>query len=229
MKLEIPHITFDRELKNACPLLRVGVLVCEIGAITEEGVEALLQKEEQRVAQERTMASIKELPAIASTRRCYKALGKDPNRYRPSSEQLMRRILSQGKLYRVMPLVDLGNVWSLKTGYSIGMFDLEKIYGAISYGVGTPGELYHGIQRGIVNIDRLPTYRDELSAFATPTTDEERTKITADTNKILIFINDFGSHTNAGERDPLREALRGFEKELSRLGEVYQCLVEIVD
>ena len=39
------------------------------------------------------IADINKRPAIAATRDAYKACGKDPNRYRPSSEALCRRIL----------------------------------------------------------------------------------------------------------------------------------------
>ena len=46
-------------------------------------------------------APVSEVPAIAAARRAFKALGKDPSRYRVSSEALMRR-LAQGKaLYRI--------------------------------------------------------------------------------------------------------------------------------
>ena len=43
-----------------------------------------------------TTESLKEMSGIAATRKVYRACGKDPSRYRPASEALIRRML-QGK------------------------------------------------------------------------------------------------------------------------------------
>ena len=82
---------------------------------------------------------------------------KDPNRYRPSSEALRRRILRELPLYKVDTLVDLINLVSIRSGYSIGGFDADKIAGgSLVLGVGREGEIYHGIGRGELNIAGLP-------------------------------------------------------------------------
>lgn len=89
-------------------------------------------------------------------RQAYKRLGKDPNRYRPSSEALRRRILRELPLYKVDTLVDLINLVSIRSGYSIGGFDADKIAGgSLVLGVGREGEIYHGIGRGELNIAGL--------------------------------------------------------------------------
>ena len=76
-----------------------------------------------------TADSIKQQPAIAATREAYRRLGKDPSRYRPSAEALRRRLLRGLELYKIDTLVDLINLVSLRTGYSIGGFDADKIQG----------------------------------------------------------------------------------------------------
>jgi DNA/RNA-binding domain of Phe-tRNA-synthetase-like protein len=129
---------------------------------------------------------------IKATRQAYKKLGKDPNRYRPSSEALCRRILRGLPLYRIDTLVDIINLVSLKSGYSIGTFDIDKIRGEhIVLGVGQEGESYHAIGRGELNIAGLPVYRDELGGIGTPTSDEERTKIELSTSSLLLIINGY--------------------------------------
>lgn len=75
------------------------------------------------------LADINRRPAIAATRAVYKACGKDPNRYRPSQEQLMRRVVRGLGLYNVSQLVDAGNLLSLATGWSVGVFDRDCIEG----------------------------------------------------------------------------------------------------
>ena len=136
-----------------------------------------------------TADSIKRQPAIAATREAYRSCGKDPSRYRPSAEALRRRLLRGMELYRIDTLVDLINLVSLRTGYSIGGFDADKIQGPLVLGIGREGEPYQGIGRGELNIAGLPVYRDRLGGIGTPTSDEERTKIGLDTRHLLMIIN----------------------------------------
>jgi len=128
---------------------------------------------------------------IYETRQAYKKLGKDPNRYRPSAEALCRRILKGYPLYKIDTLVDLINLVSIHTGYSIGGFDAGKIKGDLILGVGQADELFNGIGRGPLNIEGLPVYRDEQGGIGTPTSDEERTKIDLSTTKLLMIINGY--------------------------------------
>ena len=125
--------------------------------------------------------------------------GKDPNRYRPSAEALCRRIMKGNSLYPIDTLVDLINLVSLKTGYSIGGFDLDQIRGNLELGVGMAGERFEAIGRGLLNIEGLPVYRDEMGGIGTPTSDEERTKITAETTHLLMIINGYSGRKGLPE------------------------------
>ena len=137
------------------------------------------------------MEDIKKRPTIEATRIVYKKLGKDPNRYRPSGEALCRRLIKGQGLYQIDTLVDLINIVSLKTGYSIGGFDADKIEGNLVLGVGKPNEPFEAIGRGTMNIEGMPVYRDSIGGIGNPSSDEERTKITADTTKLLMLINGY--------------------------------------
>ncbi len=138
------------------------------------------------------MTDINKNEHIDATRKAYKALGKDPNRYRPSAEALKRRIMKEKSLYKIDTLVDLINYVSLKTGFSIGGFDEDKISGdSLELGVGREGEAFTAIGRGTLNIDCLPIYRDLVGGIGTPTSDEERTKISLSTKRILILVNGY--------------------------------------
>ena len=112
-----------------------------------------------------TIDSIKEMPTIQATRQAYKKCGKDPSRYRPSSEALCRRILRGLPLYQIDTLVDLINLVSIYSGYAIGGFDSDKIQGdELVLGIGKAGEPYEGIGRGELNIEGMPVYRDAIGA-----------------------------------------------------------------
>lgn len=139
-----------------------------------------------------TTEKLKDISAIAATRRVYKACGKDPSRYRPSSEALVRRMLQGKELYQIDTLVDLINLASIVSGYSIGGFDASKFVGdTLTLGVGREGEPYEGIGRGIINIAGLPVYRDAAGGVGTPTSDNERTKIGLSTRRLLVLINGY--------------------------------------
>ena len=99
----------------------------------------------------------------------------------------------QGKeLYQRDTLVDLVNLASIAYGYSIGGFDADKFEGdTLTLGVGKADEPYEGIGRGIINIEGLPVYRDKIGGVGTPTSDNERTKMTIDTTHLVVLINGY--------------------------------------
>lgn len=138
-----------------------------------------------------TDESIKQMPPIHATREAYKKFGKAPSRYRPAAEALLRRIVKGEELYKINTLADLVNLASIYTGYSIGGFDLDKIKGDLVLGIGRAGEPYEGIGRGMLNIENLPVYRDNVGGVGTPTSDNERTKITLETTNFLLLVNGY--------------------------------------
>lgn len=146
----------------------------------------------ERFRAELTTESLKELPSIAATRRVYRDCGKDPSRYRPASEALIRRMLQGKELYQRDTLVDLINLASIAFGYSIGGFDADKFVGdTLTLGIGREGEPYEGIGRGMINIHGLPVYRDAEGGVGTPTSDNERTKMTLETTHLVVLINGY--------------------------------------
>lgn len=139
-----------------------------------------------------TTESLKGMTSIQATRRIYKLCGKDPSRYRPSGEALVRRVLQGKGLYQVDTLVDLINLASMKYGYSIGAFDADKFSGdTLTLGIGKEGEPYEGIGRGMINIAGLPVYRDAVGGVGTPTSDHERTKVSLSTTRLLVLVNGY--------------------------------------
>ncbi|MDD6553360.1 MAG: phenylalanine--tRNA ligase beta subunit-related protein [Prevotellaceae bacterium] len=139
-----------------------------------------------------TTESLKDISGIAATRKVYRACGKDPSRYRPAAEALIRRMLKGKELYQIDTLVDLINLASIAYGYSIGGFDADRFVGdTLTLGVGREGEPYEGIGRGMINIAGLPVYRDAQGGVGTPTSDNERTKIQPSTTHLVVLINGY--------------------------------------
>ena len=185
------NITISEEIKNACPIFKGAAIYAKV---TNTAFCEGLWEEINAFAKELTSTTqpedIKQQPAISATREVYKRCGKDPSRYRPSAEALRRRLMRGIDLYQIDTLVDLINLVSLRTGYSIGGFDADKIQGInLELGVGRAEEPFEGIGRGVLNIEGLPVYRDAIGGIGTPTSDHERTKMDLGTQHILAIVN----------------------------------------
>ncbi|MEO1258812.1 MAG: phenylalanine--tRNA ligase beta subunit-related protein [Bacteroidota bacterium] len=205
--MKIPAITIDKILKDACPDLQIGALLIRV-RVAPAGPDLL--QEIQKVTTERSAAmaveEIAKIPALSATRLAYKTLGKDPSRYRPSAEALLRRVVKGKGLYQVNNVVDVLNMVSVNSGFSIGGFDFDKISGDLQAGRGVAGEPYEAIGRGVLNIEGLPVLRDAIGAFGTPTSDCTRTMVVKDTTTFLAVILDFS------KGDELEKALEEMEK-----------------
>ncbi len=186
-------VNVSQEIESVCPEF-VGACV-EAQVVNTPYCEELWQEIKalgERFRSELTTESLKDMTSIAATRRVYKACGKDPSRYRPASEALIRRMLQGKELYQRDTLVDLVNLASIAYGYSIGGFDADKFVGnTLTLGIGREGEPYEGIGRGLLNICGLPVYRDAEGGVGTPTSDNERTKMTIDTRHLVVLINGY--------------------------------------
>ena len=109
------EIIVSNEIENVCPNF--------IGACVEAKVKNSqycqdLWNEINTLGEEfknkLTIETLKEISGIAATRRIYRICGKDPSRYRPAAEALIRRILQGKTLYQIDTLVDLINLASMK-------------------------------------------------------------------------------------------------------------------
>ncbi len=199
------NIIVSQEIASVCP--------CFVGACVDAMVENSPYSPElwdeihqwgDKFRSQLTTDSLKDLPGIAATRRVYKLCGKDPSRYRPASEQLIRRLLQGKELYQIDTIVDLINLASIVHGYSIGGFDASKFVGSqLTLGIGREGEPYEGIGRGQLNIAGLPVYRDQQGGVGTPTSDNERTKITLQTTHLVVLINGYDGNEDRVRKNAL--------------------------
>jgi len=186
------EITITNKIREACPKLVLGIVRCEV-INSETSIELRKEMDEEilRFSASYLLEDINKRPEIEATRRIYKTLGKDPNRYRPSAEALCRRIIRGIPIYKVNTLVDIINLVSIRSGFSIGGFDIAKINGNIVLGVGTKEDEFEAIGRGLLNVEGLPLFRDTLGGIGTPTSDNERTKIVDTTTELLLVLNGY--------------------------------------
>lgn len=198
-------IKINEELRTLDEAITLGILTAKVKVGPScEAIMKILKDEEKRVS-EFELDNYRNQALIAS-RAVYKKLGKDPSRYRISSDSLFRRLIKKKGLYYVNNVVDINNIISLRTLWSVGAYDLSKIQGQINYQVGGD-EHYQGIGRGVLNIKSLPVLADDLGPFGSATSDSLRTMVTEKTSQVMMVIHGFG---HADQMDQMLEDMKDY-------------------
>src|SRR5258708_21961118 len=109
-------VTIDPKLKTKCPRRGLGC----VRARVEEGASpaALLEEMKARETEIQKLPfprGVLESPQIVAARAAYKALGKDPARYRGSAEALLRRVVAGKGLPQINSVVDVINLVSVES------------------------------------------------------------------------------------------------------------------
>ena len=217
-------IKISERLKEKWGKAALGCIECQVQVkpssqeLREKLDEIITQLQESLVIEE-----IKTQPAIAQTRACCKALGKDVKRYRNSAEAMYRRVLQGKGIYYINNIVEVNSLISLTTGYSTGTYDLSQVKGDICWDVAEEGVHYPGIRKAPVNIGHLPALRDEESFFGNPNSDSERTCVTEDTHHILMCIYGFDG------AEPLKNILEKTAEALQKYCKASDMEISIKD
>jgi DNA/RNA-binding domain of Phe-tRNA-synthetase-like protein len=185
-------IKISKQLKSKWNNVAIGSLQADI--VVKESDNLLIEKLDaacNEFASNHIVEDISKLQVIADSRKAYKAIGKDPARYRLSSEALLRRIVKEKGIYKINNIVDINNLLSISSFYSICAFDITKLNPPIEFTIGTKEDEYYGIGRGLLNIENLPVFEDQSGKFGSPTSDSERVKITNETTTISMNIISF--------------------------------------
>lgn len=190
------NLVIDSHMKELWPAVRVGCLQYQVQVEKKNPkLWDYLKKEIYKKAKDAIFDyGVNEIPNIKESRAAYKAFGKDPSRYRVSSEALIRRI-GQGKgLYEVNTVVDVNNLISIESGFSVGSYDAARMGEDLVFRIGEAGETYKGIGKEEIKIDALPVLADEQGAIGSSTSDSERAMITEDAEEVLTLIYSFSDN-----------------------------------
>ncbi len=185
-------ISIDPQLKKITPNLVLGVVSATV-QVTKNSPQLWkeINKRIKELQSTITLTSLYDIPQIKALRDAYKAIGKDPSRYRGSQEALVRRIMQDKGLYQINTIIDINNLVSLETLHSVGSYNIDNLKPPVVFRIGKQGESYKGIGKEIVNIADLPLFADEVGPFGSPTSDSERAMITLDTKKVIIVVISF--------------------------------------
>lgn len=220
-------VTIDPELRAKCPRVTLACVAADVvTSPTLPEVDHELRACEERILKLAEPKAVLESPAILATRSGYKALGKDPARYRGSAEALLRRVIAGKGLPRVNNVVDIINVVSVESRLPIGLYDLQHVQGDIVFRAGQAGETYKGIGKYDLNLEGLPVFCDAFGPHGSPTSDSERTMVTEATRQVLgIMISFGGSSPGAGGLAASADRLASLLKEHASGGKIETRLV----
>jgi len=189
----VVNVGIDEGLKKKCARVALGCVTAEVEAgETPAGLDGELKLREEEILRLPEPRAVLEAKQVLATRAAYKALGKDPARYRGSAEALLRRVIAGKGLPRINAVVDVINLVSVESRMPVGLYDLEHVQGEIVFRAGRAGETYKGIGKYDLNLEGLPLFADALGPHGSATSDSERTMVTAATKRIVALIASFG-------------------------------------
>ena len=102
----------------------------------------LLRQAEQQFRSRHGESDIRQLPAVAAYRGLMEKAGLNPNRYPPSIEAMLRRIVKGSQLPLINQVVDRLNVISLVTQLSMGGHDRRELPGDLAFRLTRPGDRF---------------------------------------------------------------------------------------
>src|SRR5260370_4662251 len=115
-------ITIDNASRVKCGRGALGCVRARVGApALPPALIAELKDWEQATLRLPEPRAVLESPQILATRSAYKALGKDPARYRGSAEALLRRVISGKGLPQIKAVRDISNLVSVESRLPIGL------------------------------------------------------------------------------------------------------------
>ena len=87
--------------------------------------------------------------------------GKVSHEYRNAAEAMLRRLVKGSGLYRINNVVDINNLVSVSSGYSIGSYGISELHGPVTLRQAPEDTHYAGIGKDSVNIGFLPVLYDD--------------------------------------------------------------------
>jgi DNA/RNA-binding domain of Phe-tRNA-synthetase-like protein len=175
--------------------VNIGVLTCKGLKIrdSDPGLELAKSRALREALRKIGDEPVTRHPFVSSWRELYRSFGTKPADYRPSAEALVRRAIKIGGLPVINTAVDAYNTASLRYLIPMGGFDLDRIQGDIYLRFSGGGERFTPLG---------PAEAEETYSGEVVYADDERiltrrwnyrdcdeTKITTETNNVVMFID----------------------------------------
>lgn len=210
------------------PAAAIGIIVAEhIDNSGGASAEPLLREAEKQVCLAMNAETFKDHPHIAAMQEIHRSFGNNPNKFPPSVQALLKRVLKGGQLPVINPLVDVYNVISLRHIVCVGAEDTDTCSGDLRLTVAEGGESFTplGEEANDPAVAGELVYRDDAGIICRKLNwrEGDRTKITQQSKNAVIVVEGFPPVT--------RDMLDGILNELAALTETHckaQTRIEVL-
>lgn len=185
------QFSFDNEFK------KLGI--AEIAFATIRGLnnqvslpayyDALIEDAERR-ALEMSEECLATSPVLLGYRDLIQHVKRSMKKFPPSARSLIDIVKRRASFPRINPVVDLYNVSALDSFLSLGVHDLNKLHGTISFRISKGGEIFFPIGGGEkITAQGDYLYADENNILAwLDARDSELVKVESQTRDLIIII-----------------------------------------
>jgi len=159
-----------------------------VGSLNSSVLDSVVARVLEYVRSSYNLESLRDNPVVRAYRDFYWRIGLDPTKIRPAGEALARRAL-RGSFPRINPVVDAGNLASLETLVSIGLYDVEKLVFPCRLMLSRGGEVFKSISGSVRLVEPgIPMLTDSTGRVIHiyPHRDSAETAVTESTRAIWI-------------------------------------------
>lgn len=183
-------IKIDDQLNSVYPDIRLGLLQfqADVKESDKNFWECMNHTVLSQVQKTIEGKQWNEIPGVKGSRAAYKAFGRNPGRYRVSSEALLRRVRRGDALLTINSVVDVNNLLSIESGLSVGSYDLDQIHGTITFRKAEKGEGYTGIGKDFLDMENMLVLADEEGIFGSSMSDSTRAMVKEQTKNVLLVL-----------------------------------------
>ena len=188
--MEWLEIQVSTEIPAQIPDFKIGVIEYRNIIVGEspQMVKGRLQLFQESIYFELEDKQVTDLPGIKEWRTIFKKTGKDPNRYRHSTEALFRRVQKQNYLSPINSAIDINNFFSLQYQVPIGIYDVDQLTGPVVIRIGKENEEYIGLNGRKNSLENLILSSDKNGPFGSPFVDSDKAPVTVHTKNALQVI-----------------------------------------
>jgi DNA/RNA-binding domain of Phe-tRNA-synthetase-like protein len=139
----MPVFQYDPDIVERFPAVVGGVLLAEgLQGTPSAELTAAFGAEQRAVLERLGDTPLSEVPSLAAWRRAFRTFGVDPTAYRSAAEALLRRLTKQGSIPSINPLVDIGNLVSIRCALPVAVFDRRSITNGLTVRFATGDESF---------------------------------------------------------------------------------------
>ena len=143
---ETPFFRYDPAIIDAFPTIRAAAIrVVDIAPGNPAALEDEYRSQQSVTIERLGRIAIAGIPSVAAWRRAFSRFGVKPTQHRSAIESLLRRLSKQGHVPTINPLVDIGNLVSIRHALPVAVFDLDRISAPITVQFAGGDEAFHGI------------------------------------------------------------------------------------